>query len=1614
MKHTGKKLLSLLLVLAMILSTGITAMAAPNEELRSGPETLEGRDVIFYAYVDGSKKMIAHQKDVTAYWIGGRQCIDAQTLEGIYGELGFRASDLKEGSVLFLHADRQGTGNGSAWAEPAKAYNGVVYAATVNHKDVGAGGAAANEIDVYYQPRQSTKSNVSINTVQEQEVFYTVTANGEMVYVLTGDTIGDKLPAAPNAPEGQEFIGWFNGDEEVTEQTTVTGPMTLTAEFRSNTINLTAKLNGAEYSGAGLEAIVGESGLDASKIEEIELVSGKLTQADLTYLKNQLGSLDTFKLDRACQLIGQDGNPTTVLSPDTAVIEFKPGRWGARIIQSITLEGITEIQQNGLKEKNVQNLNLPDVTTVRDRALNSFGELLTLDIPNATVLGHSALAGCQKLNTLTMQKMEVMEKNCLKGTDALMELHIPATIQKIDNTGYGSRSKAQGAKITIDSLTPPTLADNPIPFNGLSSGSKLSQQATVTVPAGALEAYMKQGTPDADVSGYLTVEQTMYGDRAGNPYLREQGSYIIQFNTTDSWNTRYAYVKGGNALTEKQTPVDPSEETGKTFLGWSTVQNDADKLIRPGEFVPQADTELYAIFAESLTITFKNGEEIYKTVNVTKGEPIGSQLPDAPEAAEGQEFVGWFMGEEEVTDTTVFHNNETVLAKFQNAVINLTVKLNNGEPVGAATLEKAVQKAGLTDKEIQSLEFVSGKVTKADRDYIKDTLKWLKTVTLNVSDTMQLLDNNGQPTTILGQDTASFVFTAAPGHNPGSMETLTLGGITEVKENGIRSAAVRTVNLPDCAEVGASGLSGLTNVETVKLPKAKNIGSFAFYGDRQLRELVLSVAETLGQSSFKYTDELRKLHLPASVATIDCIGFGKTQNGTKTARIQLDAATPPTVKDHGGWKVPESFKGVGGDSTVTVPFESLQSYLDAAYEDNPNSYGEKAQADKYVAFRLSRWHDLNLRVQDGLTIEFTADNQSNLAYVKNGSKVEAAQIPAVEAPEGKQFAGWNTKKDGTGHWIDEKCTPSTALKQYEGTEDERPYYDYEKISVYPVYKDLVTITVKNGNETVDTIQVVKGEPIGDQLPEAPKAPADKAFANWADEQGAVVDADTVAEADMTIHPVWNDLVTIMYTDAGLFPADQAFEAQTYQVVKGSKTPAFVLPGQNPENVPTREGYVFIGWEPAVKETADTDMVYSANWAKDENHNGTPDAAEKKFRVTYTDGVENEVVFEDQTKQVLTGMPTPDFSFWTFGMQETTNKPVRKNYIFTGWTPERAKTVTEDAVYTAKWAPDFNHNGIGDTTEKYAVTFDPNGGRMTSEKVVLVPYGGKVQKPTDPTRFGCNFEGWYLNGKKFDFNTPITADLVLTAAWTNHYIPSDHNTPNLPSLNLKDHVAYIVGYEDGTVRPNGQITRAEAVTIFFRLMDETSRTRYWSTTNPFRDVNKDNWFNTAVSTMYQAGVIVDSKTTFRPNEPITRTELAVMAAQFTGKTVYRSCSFKDVDNKYWAADEIALVETMGWINGYEDGTFRPNNTITRAETVAIINRMTERAVRAGDMLRWMVTFSDNRPSAWYYEDIQEAANSHTFMRTNDFVPGENYCYEEWVKLESAPNWTAIEAMWASKH
>ena len=232
------------------------------------------------------------------------------------------------------------------------------------------------------------------------------------------------------------------------------------------------------------------------------------------------------------------------------------------------------------------------------------------------------------------------------------------------------------------------------------------------------------------------------------------------------------------------------------------------------------------------------------------------------------------------------------------------------------------------------------------------------------------------------------------------------------------------------------------------------------------------------------------------------------------------------------------------------------------------------------------------------------------------------------------------------------------------------------------------------------------------------------------------------------------------------------------------------------------------------------------------------------------------------------------------------------------------------------------------------------------------------------------------------------------------LPAISKNETAPKLNTRDHFAYVQGYPDGTVKPAGSITRAEVAAILFRLMDADSRSLYYSTASGFRDVDSTKWYNTYVATLNNAGVITDSRTGyFRPNDAITRAELAAMLAQFAEKKS-AAIYFSDVSAGYWAANAIALTANLGWINGYPDGTFGPDKTVTRAELMAMVNRATGRAPKSTSaLLSGMKTWKDNADTArWYYLDVQEATNSHTYLGAPT---------ETWTSLTATPDWSQYE-------
>ena len=244
--------------------------------------------------------------------------------------------------------------------------------------------------------------------------------------------------------------------------------------------------------------------------------------------------------------------------------------------------------------------------------------------------------------------------------------------------------------------------------------------------------------------------------------------------------------------------------------------------------------------------------------------------------------------------------------------------------------------------------------------------------------------------------------------------------------------------------------------------------------------------------------------------------------------------------------------------------------------------------------------------------------------------------------------------------------------------------------------------------------------------------------------------------------------------------------------------------------------------------------------------------------------------------------------------------------------------------------------------------------------------------------------------------PLTEKGV-TFAIENAYNKNQGYVPE--ELNGEDHYAYLIGYPDGLVQPNWNITRAEVATIFFRLLTDEVREANLCHTNTFGDVDSTMWFNTTVSTMANMGIVVGYPDgDFHPDANITRAEFAAIAARFDKEAKDSANIFTDIDG-HWAKSYILRAVNRGWINGYPDHTFRPDRLATRAEVAAMINRVLIRDPETPeDLLDYMIKWPDNMDtSKWYYIDIQEATNSHEYERVTKPT-------EKWTVLEEAPDWT----------
>ena len=520
--------------------------------------------------------------------------------------------------------------------------------------------------------------------------------------------------------------------------------------------------------------------------------------------------------------------------------------------------------------------------------------------------------------------------------------------------------------------------------------------------------------------------------------------------------------------------------------------------------------------------------------------------------------------------------------------------------------------------------------------------------------------------------------------------------------------------------------------------------------------------------------------------------------------------------------------------------------------------------------------------------------------------------------------------------------------------------------------------------------------------------------------GAAFTQTVENEGKVTLYAQWERLadVTIFYTPEPTslgtveLNGTAAKENDTITVQEGT-----VYESLNPETGTARgatavpgKGSVFVGWYDAQGKHPLTDKTtYTPEKGSSGRYQDGSYVARFRLKqyVLHYDANGGTDTMEDQTFPHGQAHPLEKCAF------------SREGYRFVGWATESAGEVKYEDQESIKLDEKFpNLTNDNDVVTLYAVWeeqsvtigYEPNDaelGTVTVESEPVDAVTGTAHGSTAQPKSGAKFDGWYsADGTLLSTELTFVPTRADGAVWqgTTYYArfsaqrrPSTPSTPAKPDetkptlapipemLNGEDHYAYLLGYEDGTVRPNGSISRAEVATVLFRLLKDDVRMQNLTKDNAYSDVSDTAWYAAAVSTLSKMGVISGYPDgTFRPNAPITRAEFAAMIARFDETAKSADTPFTDISG-HWAENAIGKAYGNGWVEGSSKTVFCPESNLTRAETATLLNRVLHRLPeKESDLLANQIVWPDNPETFWGYLAIQEATNSHEYERKADGV------------------------------
>lgn len=934
-------------------------------------------------------------------------------------------------------------------------------------------------------------------------------------------------------------------------------------------------------------------------------------------------------------------------------------------------------------------------------------------------------------------------------------------------------------------------------------------------------------------------------------------------------------------------------------------------------------------------------------------------------------------------------------------------------------------------------------------------------------------------------------------HGCTSLENVTLKDIKTIGEQAFLSSSLKTVTMDDIGTIGKNAFASCKSLETVEIGTADTIGQYAFYNCTSLQSVAMDSVGTIDQYAFWGCERLTTVDSLENVK--DRIG-GFAFYGCKNLTGLTAEALTKMGYNGSVEMMERMKAILAGTFTLDSAEEIVELSPDAAGWDgsgvgksgNWDKYDNGTQLVEQV-----RWSDTTNSVEAEVQVDayYTAEQQMDYIFVADLS-ASMAQLGNSDDSNARFYDMQSKLLDMTGQLLGSAgydCrvaivtfgglfNGSQTVKSMDFTSDtsvaEGHILSLEPLNENTDYglglqeaaklvssnsgRNMVVVFLSDGAPTANgsgdmegtkaAAQIrASGVPIYGVLHSPTAAQHDKALARMQ----AVCGENTVYESTDTKSfgeamnkafasayptntvtiPVSADFTNVRGLEVSTSAGEASYDPSTHTITwtvtgmpftKHTLNYRMTLTEENaqktgPQSFTVNNGKVTFGCEAGAYAELDLDLVKLDRTL---------------WTVTYTDGVDGENIFADQTSNVLNGKTAPSFK----------DTPSRQGYEFIGWRLNGAiydlsTPVTGNITLTAAWALSTHDHTWGVWNVTREATCGSDGLRVRS---CTVPGCDATDSEVIPATGEHTWGAWVVT-------TPATTAApgveTRTCAVCQHtetrpiaqlpapVIPTPTPTPtptpipdtptprdpgttitdsevplaNVTGLNDTEHFAYITGYPDGTVRPMNNITRAEVATIFFRLMTEEYRVANWSTSNSFTDAEADAWYSTAISTAAAAGILKGyADGSVKPNAPITRAEFAAIAARFVSNDVTDDGTgdFSDTAG-HWAAKEIRLAVKAGWVKG-DGNSFRPNDPINRAEVMVLVNRMLDRTADADNMLSGMKTWSDNPAGTWYYAAVQEATIDHGHER------GEDGVTELWTELTEAKDWTALLAEWTANN